>query len=345
MEQKRYRVAQWATGNVGLRSLKTVMEHPQLDLVGLYVYSDAKVGRDAGDLCDAPITGVIATRDIDDILEAEPDCVLYMPDQFDIDDMCRILESGANIVSTRMEFHHPGSIEPETRRRLEEACERGGTSLHSTGSSPGFATEVIPLALTSIARRLDCLTIEECADVSSRNSPEMLFRSMGFGTLPASLDATPHAGTLSATPSLRMTLEALHLAADDFTATTEFATARHRVEIAAGVVEAGTVAAQRSEITALRNGKPVLRRRTTWYVSRDLDPAWELRETGWHFVVEGDTPLDTFIAFPVTDEDYAAFTPGLTAHRPVNAIPYVCEAPPGIRTTADLPVVIANFGP
>jgi 4-hydroxy-tetrahydrodipicolinate reductase len=36
-------------------------------------------------------------------------------------------------------------------------------------------------------------------------------------------------------------------------------------------------------------------------------------------------------------------SPGLTAHRPVNAVPYVVEAPPGIRTTADLPQIIANL--
>ena len=48
MSSGRYRVVQWATGNIGLRSLQAVIEHPDLDLVGLYVYSETKVGRDAG---------------------------------------------------------------------------------------------------------------------------------------------------------------------------------------------------------------------------------------------------------------------------------------------------------
>ena len=43
-----YRVVQWATGNIGMRSLRAVIEHPGLSLAGLYVYSDAKAGRDAG---------------------------------------------------------------------------------------------------------------------------------------------------------------------------------------------------------------------------------------------------------------------------------------------------------
>ena len=43
----RYRVVQWATGNIGLRSLRAVIEHPDLELVGLYVYSEDKAGRES----------------------------------------------------------------------------------------------------------------------------------------------------------------------------------------------------------------------------------------------------------------------------------------------------------
>ena len=82
---ERYRVVQWATGNIGLRSLRAVIDHPDLDLVGLYVYSEDKAGRDAGELCGTDPTGVLATRDIGDILALEPDCVLYMGDRADID--------------------------------------------------------------------------------------------------------------------------------------------------------------------------------------------------------------------------------------------------------------------
>ena len=68
-----------------------------------------------------------------------------------------------------------------------------------------------------------------------------------------------------------------------------------------------------------------------------------MRESGWRVLVEGDTPLRVDISYPVAPEDYADFTPGLTAHRPVNAIPAVCAAAPGIRTTMDLPQVVPTF--
>ena len=61
-------------------------------------------------------------------------------------------------------------------------------------------------------------------------------------------------------------------------------------------------------------------------------------------MVEGDAPLDVDIRFPVPPERWAETSPGLTAHRAVNAVPVVCEAAPGIRTTVDLPQVIAMLG-
>ena len=60
-------------------------------------------------------------------------------------------------------------------------------------------------------------------------------------------------------------------------------------------------------------------------------------------VVDGDAPLDIDIRLPFPLERMGDMTPGYTANRVVNAIPCVVAAP-GIRTTADLPQVIAFLG-
>ena len=114
-EDRRYRVVQWATGNIGRRALQAVIGHPGLDLVGLWVHSDAKVGRDAGELCGMGPTGVTATNDVDEILALGADCVLYMPSGTDVDVVCRLLASGANVVTTRGDFHRPASMDPAAR--------------------------------------------------------------------------------------------------------------------------------------------------------------------------------------------------------------------------------------
>ncbi len=347
MDESPYRVVQWATGNIGLRSLRAVIEHPGLQLVGLYVYSEDKVGRDAGELCGLGPTGVAATGDVEEILALRPDCVLYMGDRADVDVLCRLLESGANVVATRSEFHRPASMDPEVRARIEAACAAGGSTLHSTGSSPGFITEALPFVLSSLQRRVDLITIEEFADMSSRNSPELIFGLMGFGSDPSTFDpkGREQHGGASFAGSLAMVADALSLPLDDVVATAQVATACHEVEVAAGRLPAGTVAAQRLEVAGMRQGRPLLTFCAHWYLSTDVEPAWDLLETGWRVKVHGDCPLDVQVRFPVPPEEWAATSPGLTAHRPVNAVPYVCAAGPGIRTSAELPQIIPHLGP
>jgi 4-hydroxy-tetrahydrodipicolinate reductase len=84
--------------------------------------------------------------------------------------------------------------------------------------------------------------------------------------------------------------------------------------------------------------------RATWYCTTDLDADWELGDTGWRVTVDGDAPLQVALPFPFSMEEMAERSPGYTANRAVNAVPVVCAAAPGIRTTVDLPQVIANLG-
>ncbi len=106
-----YRVIQWATGNVGGHSLRNIAAHPQLELAGLYVYSPEKAGRDAGEICGIGPLGVTATSDVDEILALDADCVAYNalgetrdPEQ-SLADICRLLGSGKNVVSTAVSTH------------------------------------------------------------------------------------------------------------------------------------------------------------------------------------------------------------------------------------------------
>ena len=342
MASRPYRVVQWATGNIGTRALRAVIEHPGLTLAGVYVHTAEKAGRDAGELCDLSPVGITATHSIDDILKLGADCVLYMPLWMDADEVCRLLASGANVVTTRGEFHRAASMESGLRQRIEAACARGGTSIHSTGSSPGFISEAVPLVLTSIQRRLDNLTIDEYADLSQRDSPQLLFDVMGFGTDPSAFDPrrSSHIAD-SFAPSLHLVADALAVPLDSIEHSGEVATARHSVRIAAGPLPAGTVAAQRMTVSGIRDGSVLLRFRATWYCTTDLDPGWDVRATGWHVSVDGDAPLDVDIRLAVPLDRLGSVSPGYTANRAVNAVPFVCAAEPGIRSTLDLPHITA----
>jgi 4-hydroxy-tetrahydrodipicolinate reductase len=339
---KTYRVVQWATGNIGSRSLRQVIRSPRLELAGVLVYGEAKKGVDAGELCGEPATGILATTDRGAVLDLGADCVLYMPRSFDVDDVVDLLSAGTNVVTTRGELFDGGSGLPaEARQRIEQACVRGGSSAYATGSSPGFISESLPMALLTLQRRVDGVLIEEFADLSKRNSPDLLFEQMGYGADPAAFNPRRYDHLLASfSPSLRTLARAAGRDVEDWTCNGEVAVARRDVTIAAGTIPAGRVAAQRTRVVGSTAGEDVVSFVATWYCTDDLDPAWELGATGWRVHVRGDAPMTADLPFPVPAEQLGELTPGYTANPPVNAVPYVVEAAPGILRSSDLPPMV-----
>lgn len=90
------RVIQWTTGNVGTRSVLALIADPRFALVGCFAHSPEKVGRDVGELCGIDAVGVAATDDVDALLALGADCVAYMPVYPSVEELARILASGAN---------------------------------------------------------------------------------------------------------------------------------------------------------------------------------------------------------------------------------------------------------
>lgn len=337
------RVAQWATGTVGVFALRAVIGHPDLELTGVRVFSESKAGRDAGELCGLPPVGVTATRDSAAIMAARPDCVLYMPDRTDLDEVCALLEAGINIVTTRAEFFNPAMLEPALRERLEAACKAGGSTIHATGSSPGFITEVLPMAVTSLSRRLDFLAIEEYANCLAGCSEEMLTALMGFGDTPEAFAQRHNPEHKVFEYSLGLLADSLGLPVERFEHSVEAAYCRAATRLHHTTIAAGTVGAQRVAVTGIHDGRPLVRFRSNWFVTTDVEPAWALRPDGWRMDVEGDTPVTLYIDLPMPPEEGFRASARYTAHRPVNAIPAVVAARPGIVTTAELPVVLARL--
>ena len=147
------RVIQWATGAMGKSCLRAVLDHPQMELVGLFVYGDNKVGRDAGDIARRPLTGVLATQDVEEILALDADVVIHCarlapPYGSHDTDLIRLLESGKNVISING-YSRPHYWGGARLAALEAACAKGGSSLMAAGLNPGFAAEQIAVASTA----------------------------------------------------------------------------------------------------------------------------------------------------------------------------------------------------
>ena len=117
------RVIHWGTGNTGRLALRGIIQHPELDLVGLYVHNPDKLGRDAGELIGLTPTGVVATSDVDALLALDADCLSYLGDGIGprapeaVAEMCRFLERGTNVVSTALnQLVYPATAAPRAAR-------------------------------------------------------------------------------------------------------------------------------------------------------------------------------------------------------------------------------------
>jgi 2,4-diaminopentanoate dehydrogenase len=343
------RVVQWATGAVGRHAVAAVAAHPDLELAGALVYAEDKAGRDVGELCGIGPVGVRATRDREEILALDADCVLYMPQgemnpEGALDDICALLAAGKNVISTAVTaLIYPASAGPGVAERLEKACSEGRSSFHATGIEPGWAAEVLPLAMSGLFRRVDTLLVQELLDYSSYDSALMLFDIMGFGRPPgagAPADDPALLGSAFHAP-LMLVADALGAAIDHFDYGRQVALAAEGFDISAGHISAGTVAAQRFSATAVIGGRGALTVEHITRLSEDAAPDWP-RGRGWKVAVEGrpSMVLEAKIAVHGEDENDQGCLG--TAMHAVHAVVPVCAAPPGIRTFLDLPTIIGR---
>lgn len=344
------RVVQWATGPVGRHAVAAVVDHPDLELVGAFVYDEAKAGRDIGEIAGIAPVGVFATRDKDAILALDADCVLYMA-QGDadpagaLDDICPLLASGKNVVSTAVTpLIYPRAMGDEVVARLEAACAEGGSSFHATGIEPGWAAEVLPLAVSGLLGTVDSILVQEIVDYATYDNAFMLFDVMGFGHAPDGTDflgADPALLGSVFRASLMMVADALEAPIEDFTFDRQTWAATEAFDIPAGRIEAGTTAALRFSATAVIDGRPALTVEHVTRLHEDAAPDWPSNR-GWKVTVEGTPSLVVEARVAVNGESETDQGCLGTAMHAVHAVVPVCAAGAGINTFLDLPLIVGR---
>jgi len=340
------KVIQWSTGNVGRFSLRAIMGHPELELAGLWV-SGAKAGRDAGELCGLPPVGVVATNDAGALLALDADCVCYTATAdlrpFEaIEDVCRILESGKNVVSSSIvPLVHPKSFFAETRDKLEEACRKGGVSFFTSGIDPGFANDVLPLVLSGLSEKWTEIRCQEIINYATYDQPQVLFETMGFGKPMdhTSLLLAPGSISFAWGGVIRVIGEGVGVDIDEIREIHERVAATRPIRIGEHVVEPGTMGALRFEVQGMIDGKPAIVVEHVTRLDDELAPDWPRGPVGYNVLISGVPSMRLSLDFADEAGDLAVGGVLLTATRLVNAIPAVCAAPPGLLSALDLPLI------
>jgi 2,4-diaminopentanoate dehydrogenase len=343
------RIIQWATGITGLMALRHVIGRPDLDLVGVKVYDDAKSGVDAGALCGAGDTGVTATADRDAVIATDADIVLYMG-KVEMDtpgcfaDVCDLLASGKNVIATGSRFIHPRSLDATLADGIENACRTGNSSFLGLGLFPGFVGETVGPVLSRLTQRTDRISVREVLNYSTYASHDLIFNAMGFGHLPE--DTTPLLTNTDYAASAwigsaTVLANALELEIESISGFREVATTPRDLVVAAGEIPAGTVGAMRFGVN-VDCGEVTLAVEHLTRMADDLAPDWPT-EIGYEVTFEGEPNIRFHMVIGTQAEDHAQQGCLATAMHAVNAIPAVLGAKPGLYDLATIAPFVAHW--
>jgi hypothetical protein len=342
-----YRVVQWTTGNVGKNSVEALAKNPNYELIGCYAWSKDKAGHDVGELVGIEPLRIAATNDVDALLALKPDCVVYNPMWIDVDELARILSAGVNVVASAsfITGHNLG----EGRAKLEEACQKGGSTLFGSGVSPGFA-ELLAIVAANGCARVDKVTIAEASDTTFYDSPDTE-TPCGFGKPIDDPDLQPMAaqGTAVFAEAVRLVADALGVELDEIVCEAEYAQTTADVEMASWTIKAGCVAGVFASWQGRVGGKTVVDLNVRWRKGQTLDPDWKVEGDPWKITIDGlptvtmqvgFLPPPDFVENAKTIEDFMGLGHIITAMPPIHAIPAVVAAPPGIATYNDLQLTL-----
>ena len=347
----RIRVAQVGTGNAGMLTLRQLVTDDRFELVAVSVSTPDKVGKDAGELAGLDVvTGVTAVGDLDALIEAAPECAVYcaMGDTRPVEatnDVRRLLEAGIDVVgSAPGTLQFPWGTMPEkVIEKVEESARAGDATVYITGVDPGFASDLLPLALASTCQRVEQVKCYKLADYATYDGAEVMFDLMGFGKPMTDTPLLFLPGILAMAwgTAIRMMATGLGIEVDEIVEHWEAEPAPESYDIAAGRIEEGTIAALKFSISGLVDGHPAIVVEHVTRTRDDLRPDWARPAAGggsYRIEITGEPSyvVDVVPSSEHGDHNHAAIV--AACGRIVNAIPDVLAAEAGIRTTLDLPL-------
>lgn len=338
-----YRVAVWGPGQMGQAAIREILRLPETELVAVLGYNPENDGADVSKLIGGPPTGVKITTSMDQMAQARPDVVLhtcrFFGDFRADDEILRALEMGLNVISVQP-YMYPAARGADVQKKFEDACKRGGSTLHGSGVDPGFLYERMAALATGITNDVQYIKLKEFLSLQD-HYPEILHQ-MGFGT---TLDEMANNKVASVYAGHYLTMAIHYLAnklgmpLDRIEPTVEVIPAPNAITTAKGLTaEKGTVAYLVHTWTGFVKERPFFIIELHWYLDDLVKPAEALHPYYYTVEIEGipsirlgleitgsyvlNAPLNPRNPTP---GDYMATVVSI-----IQAIPAVVDGPPGL---------------
>ena len=346
------RTVVWSTGGVGSIAVDAIRRRPDLDLVGVWVHADEKVGKDAGELAGGDHIGIAATTDADALIALRPDCVVYAASGPDRDagavpDYVRLLEAGINVVSTSSTslVYPPSYYAPEWLAQLEAAAKAGSASFYVSGIFPGFASDQLALLMTTQSKRIRTITVTEVALNDHYPVADVMMDGMGFGR---PLDFEPMLKTpgfieLAWKAPIHLIAQGLGVEVEEIRGSLDRRPTDRDIDVAFGTIKAGTCGAVWTRAAGVVNGREAIIVDHIIRMGRDVAPDWLASDSDatYRVDIEGEPDIHCAMTMGAAHGHGAGHAAmAATAMRVVNAIPYVVDAPPGLLSSLDIPTTL-----
>jgi 2,4-diaminopentanoate dehydrogenase len=337
-----YKVVQWGTGNLGTLAVQSILTHPDLELIGTWVSSSQKAGRDVGELCGVEPVGVLATQDAETLITGDADCICYAANSMGredevVDDCVRMLAAGKNVVNVS----DPALVYPKAKGgnvydRLQQACLAGNASFYTSGGDPGWAGFGLALAPLTVAQQVRSIRLFEIYNYGPWNNPQLGLYGFGQSDTSSSMILAPGVTAGIWGPTVAMLADAVGVTLDSIDEAHRVIYADEDFDIASGRIPKGTVSGMSFEIKGMVDGEARIVIEHITKLRREDFPEHGLDDV-YRVVIEGEPNIkvDMWLTSDFGDTTHAGYIVAVT---PVtNAIPAVCQAPPGVLTYLDLP--------
>ena len=326
--RKKIRAIQYGVGPIGASLVRLMREKEAIEVIGAIDTDPAKAGHDLGEVAgasDAP-WGIPVSADTE-ILGEAADVVVHSTSSHlpaVMDQLAACLAAESCVVSTCEELAYPYRKYPHLASKLDTEAKSWGVALVGTGVNPGFVMDKLVLTLGAAAQRVDAVRVTRIVDASKRRLP--LQKKVGAGLSPEEFQEQAAAGTIKhhgLPESIAMVADGLGLEIDEITETIEPVIARRPFRTEFLEVGVGRAAGVHQIARGVSGGKEKIFMELQMYVGApESNDKIELRgEPNLVLAIPGGTHGDL-----------------ATAALVVNAIPTILAAPPGLRTSRDLPL-------
>jgi hypothetical protein len=327
---KKVKVVQYGCGPIGLEVVKYALRRPDIELVGAIDMDKRLEGRDIGDVAGLKKqTGIKISSYANTILVENKPEVVFLTTTSSLKSLYsqvkKCAEAKANVISTCEELAYPFRNNPELSASIDRIAKKNGITVLGTGVNPGFIMDLWPLFMSGACRDIKLIKSVRVQDASSRRGPFQ--RKIGAGCAADEFNKLAAKGVLKhmgLPESIAMIADGLGWQLDTIDETIEPIIAKTEITTGYITVQPGQAAGLRQIGKGIRSGEPVILLvfEASVGAPESFDALYIDGTPNLHMTIKGGTHGDI-----------------ATATITVNCIHRVIEAPAGLTTMKDLPIV------